>query len=995
MPAHPNKLPAPRHKRAPWKQDPGLPAWPLRALGRLGIVAFASRDALRRSATRLACYSLLHDGYCLSRGTIPTFQMAAPIMELRAVPAGANAYHHRGSENLVRLLDGSSLMATLTDAPFKADPTDATTTTLPMHFLEGLYSRVAVPDATVAPADLRIGTHCISVAWLCKTELALKANNVSFESCDTAIFIRRLAAAAASAGSGDYAITAADFTATEPFRGDEGDDDTWPSDVSIASLADISGRLSVFGDLCLLLGPRSTRDVRRLSIEPMSLFASTMVALGSAVCAADDGLTRPQATPGVPAVPAVAGVPAQYAPVAGRGRGRGRGALIAPAQPFVPAVPAVPARPFPSTDIDEDVRLGIADWLRNYSMPIELTAVPSNRREVRLELQARAHFADEGKREGVIRQRFTQLLTCLPHVAKVVAGANLMAQLETVKRMALSMLDTTFDVKQVAAFRALDDVVGKYIYVLGEDGGHGLEVSARAAKVIEAHTDAAQRRRAAPAASGDGAAGAASSAASGASVGSYVGGSGKSTPAFSKTAIGSLNEFIRDNETAFVDALRKPDATGVCALDGGGDSKRILAQALKPRWGVAYLQFVPSEISAPNAPMFELVAPHRHMRYEYLSNKVFANVDGSLDDDLEGDLLNHAFVDKFLDGDSWENINWYDNLVGVAKRTRGTVDRIPIDERWPEGVFSCEKALSNLVVPLDQLFSAIGYRARSRTGVMNALERLVEYLNKHDHVDDQPGPVLFNIFQEFMRNANGFYISAKRSMANAQFPVFRTDSPSWIKRLDDLKRSAQDEAQTRKRKGMIANASAWASAPPAKMAAAYHTFADRSPGSAFASSPFAGAIAAGNVDGSRKRDRSPSTSSFGSVPDQLQLSPPAASPGAPKQTASPWGGTKAVGEWKARVLVNNASLLRISFPSRKGEDMSWDFKAGKCRKWLRDNEGTDAKCLPCAVCRHPNRHAFCPESCAAGHESATSAAHTFITKPWEEFQKPEYSSRTR
>ena len=69
--------------------------------------------------------------------------MAAPIMELRAVPAGANAYHHRGSENLVRLLDGSSLVKTLTDAPFRADPTDATTTTLPMHFLEGLYARVA------------------------------------------------------------------------------------------------------------------------------------------------------------------------------------------------------------------------------------------------------------------------------------------------------------------------------------------------------------------------------------------------------------------------------------------------------------------------------------------------------------------------------------------------------------------------------------------------------------------------------------------------------------------------------------------------------------------------------------------------------------------------------------------------------------------------------------------------------------------------------------
>ena len=48
-------------------------------------------------------------------------QVAAPIMELRAVPNNANAYHHRGPENLVRLLDGSSLVSTLTDAPFEGD----------------------------------------------------------------------------------------------------------------------------------------------------------------------------------------------------------------------------------------------------------------------------------------------------------------------------------------------------------------------------------------------------------------------------------------------------------------------------------------------------------------------------------------------------------------------------------------------------------------------------------------------------------------------------------------------------------------------------------------------------------------------------------------------------------------------------------------------------------------------------------------------------------
>ena len=75
--------------------------------------------------------------------------------------------------------------------------------------------------------------------------------------------------------------------------------------------------------------------------------------------------------------------------------------------------------------------------------------------------------------------------------------------------------------------------------------------------------------------------------------------------------------------------------------------------------------------------------------------------------------------------------------------------------------------------------------------------------------------------------------------------------------------------------------------------------------------------------------------------------------------------------------------------------MCWDFKAGKCRRWLKENEGTDSKCLACAVCRHPNRHAFCTEFGTPGHESASSSAHTFVTKPWEEFFKPEYSSRTQ
>ena len=64
VPAHyPNKTPAPRKVSAALgSRDPGLPAWPLRALGRLGIVALARRGALRRLVARHTCYILLHDG---------------------------------------------------------------------------------------------------------------------------------------------------------------------------------------------------------------------------------------------------------------------------------------------------------------------------------------------------------------------------------------------------------------------------------------------------------------------------------------------------------------------------------------------------------------------------------------------------------------------------------------------------------------------------------------------------------------------------------------------------------------------------------------------------------------------------------------------------------------------------------------------------------------------------------------------------------------------
>ena len=75
--------------------------------------------------------------------------MAAPLMELRHVPQGADGYVHRGQDNLVRLLPGSKLRDALTDAPFATDPDDNSTLCLPAHFIEFLYGRVVAPDGSM------------------------------------------------------------------------------------------------------------------------------------------------------------------------------------------------------------------------------------------------------------------------------------------------------------------------------------------------------------------------------------------------------------------------------------------------------------------------------------------------------------------------------------------------------------------------------------------------------------------------------------------------------------------------------------------------------------------------------------------------------------------------------------------------------------------------------------------------------------------------------
>ena len=170
-----------------------------------------------------------------------------------------------------------------------------------------------------------------------------------------------------------------------------------------------------------------------------------MFRLVNAVYLLDGGIVIPAARvaiPGAPAVPAIAGH---------RGRGRGAGAA-----PGIPAMPAgIPAAPLPSSIYGGDIRLGLGDWLRAFALPIELFKLGLSNRDVRLEVQARQNFADDARREHVIRARFITMIAALPALLIIVSGVSLTAQLELIQRLALALMPGTFDSRQVASHRAL------------------------------------------------------------------------------------------------------------------------------------------------------------------------------------------------------------------------------------------------------------------------------------------------------------------------------------------------------------------------------------------------------------------------------------------------------------------------------------------------------------------------------------------------------------
>ena len=665
------------------------------------------------------------------------------------------------------------------------------------------------------------------------------------------------------------------------------------------------------------------------------------------------------------------------------------------AQPGIPAVPPRPAAPFPSTAQDEEILDAITSFYKGTTLPVELVAYMPTLSAARKELQLRALFVGSSDaRFQVIRARFATMLPCFEHLERVVHGADDARQIDLIGSMALTLLPS-FSNEQVSSYHALDAVVKRFVYVLDEAGGTGLSTAdGRTQRIVAACVGAEQLRLGSASQTGGG-----GSSSGGGADGSSSAVTGKVGVAFLRGNAASLEQYIAKNQNAFMAALNTAEAGFTQSALDAMDPRRILRQATRPTWGVCFLQFLTGKFSCPS-PMFTTVAPHRHYMYEYIANCVAADSTGMLEEGLEGDWLDHAVLDKFLEGKNWDTINFYDLLVVTMRNKRGTAQREKFDETWPLGVFRSATLVMKLRDSMDKLFHAIGYRYKSSTGLYNSLDQIWSFLDDFDDIQSNPQEELYGIYQEFMRNAQSLYNTARESPATAVFPLFRAAGATWPARVKDLRSVAAQRNKERKLMGTAA--------------AARHANAAGSPSVTFGRPlAFADVLANDSIDG-RKRARSPSSHGSVDMEDRESLASFTSGRSAASRTASASGsaasarslsssrssggsdkrGNNAIGCWADRVMVLNSQLLRINFVGSNGSDNIWDFKVKPMKAFLLSSEGSEDMCLACSVGRNPaTRYNYCPLSSDADHATRASAAHAFKGTPWTEFGKAKYSSK--
>ena len=88
-------------------------------------------------------------------------------VELRRVPVGVDEHTHRGAQNVVRLLNGSKVLAAVSNFAFTLDPDGGVASCVPFHMIEGFCARRVENAADVAAADIQCSATLVSTLASC------------------------------------------------------------------------------------------------------------------------------------------------------------------------------------------------------------------------------------------------------------------------------------------------------------------------------------------------------------------------------------------------------------------------------------------------------------------------------------------------------------------------------------------------------------------------------------------------------------------------------------------------------------------------------------------------------------------------------------------------------------------------------------------------------------------------------------------------------------
>ena len=195
-------------------------------------------------------------------------------MELRRVPTGVDEHTHRGAQNFARLLNGSNVLAAVSNFAFTLDPDGGVASCVPFRMIEGFYARLVGNAVGVATADIQFGHSRLDIDILLAAEASL-SSDFGASPCGVDEFVRRIEVEAARPDRTAVTAYARHYVLLEPFLLGENLDDTWISDLEAATLVDSSGRLAPYADLAFLVGPRSLRLTRLLSTPSQYSSASS------------------------------------------------------------------------------------------------------------------------------------------------------------------------------------------------------------------------------------------------------------------------------------------------------------------------------------------------------------------------------------------------------------------------------------------------------------------------------------------------------------------------------------------------------------------------------------------------------------------------------------------------------------------------------------------------------------------------------------------------